>query len=100
MPDSRIAKSAAVELGNFWATYSAKSPVKPLAPGQVGQVAFARATDVWNRRTCDRSGDSFSTLTRKPAVLPSSVPPISLTLTSASSPAPSVATLVLPSLVG
>ena len=43
MPASRTAKSAAVEVGNFWARYSAKSPVKPGSPGQVGQVALARA---------------------------------------------------------
>ena len=54
-PASRIAKSAAVEVGNLWARYSAKSPVKPGSPGHVGQVAMARLTEVWNRRTRERS---------------------------------------------
>ena len=31
-------------------------------------VAFARATEVWKRRTCERSGVSVSTLTSRPAV--------------------------------
>ena len=32
-----------VEVGNFWATHSAKSPVKPGSPGQPSaQVALAR----------------------------------------------------------
>ena len=53
-PASRIAKSAAVEVGNFCARYSAKSPVKPGSPGHVGQVAIARLTDVWKSRTRDR----------------------------------------------
>ncbi len=91
-PASRIAKSAAVEVGNVWARYSAKSPVKPGSPGQVGQVAIARLTDVWNSRTRDRSGVSSSTLTSMPAVLPSSAPPWILTLTSASWPLARVAT--------
>ena len=41
----------------------------------VGQVAIARLTDVWNRRTRDRSPVSSSTLTSKPAVCPSRAPP-------------------------
>ena len=55
MPASRTAKSAAVEVGNVWARNSAKSPVKPGSPGHVGQLAIARLTEVWNRRTRDRS---------------------------------------------
>ena len=55
IPASRTAKSPAVDDGNFWARYSAKSPVNPGSPGQAAQRAFARATDVWNRRTCERS---------------------------------------------
>ena len=82
-PASRTAKSAAVEVGNVWARYSSKSPVKPGSPGQVGQVAIARDTDVWNRRTRERSFESSSTLTSMPAVLPASAPPTILTLTSA-----------------
>ena len=51
-----------------WATNSAKSPVKPGSPGHDGHVAMARVTDVWNRRTCEASGVSVSTLTSIPAV--------------------------------
>ena len=69
-PASRTAKSAAVEVGNFCARYSSKSPVKPGSPGQRRPVAIARVTDVWNSRTRERSGVSSSTLTSMPAVLP------------------------------
>ena len=85
-PASRIAKSAAVEVGNVCARYSAKSPVKPGSPGHVGQLAIARLTDVWKSRTRDRSPVSSSTLTSMPAVSPADGPPTIFTLTSAHSP--------------
>ena len=85
-PASRTAKSAAVEVGNFWARNSAKSPVKPGSPGHDGQLAIARLTEVWKRRTRDRSGVSSSTLISMPAVSPFSAPPWIVTLTSAHSP--------------
>ena len=80
-----MAKSAAVEVGNLWARNSAKSPVKPgsLKPGH---VAVARLTEVWKRRTRERSPVSSSTLTRNPAVRPLRAPPWIVTLTSAHSP--------------
>src|SRR3954468_3740924 len=68
MPDSRTAKSPACEDGNLSATKSSKLPVKPGEPGHVGQVAIARVTDVWKRRTCERSPASRSTLIRNAAV--------------------------------
>jgi hypothetical protein len=83
MPASRTAKSAAVEVGNRCARNSAKSPVKPGSPGHAGQVASARLTEVWNRRTRERSPASSSTLTSMPAVRPSGAPPWTRTLTSA-----------------
>ena len=80
--------------GTSAATYSSKSPVKPGSPGHVGQMAIARVTEVWNSRTCERSGVSRSTLTSTPAVLPSSgSPPLILTLTSAHWPSRRSATL-------
>ena len=85
-PASRIAKSAAVEVGNFCARNSAKSPVKPASPGHVGQVAIARLTEVWNSRTRDRFAVSSSTLISMPAVRPFCVPPWIVTFTSAHSP--------------
>ena len=33
--------------------------MKPGSPGQVGQVALARVTEVWNRRTFDKIGGQF-----------------------------------------
>src|SRR4051812_11125426 len=72
MPDSSTAKSPACEDGQRSLTQSSNVPVKPGAPGQLAHDAFARVTDVWNRRTCDRSGESRSTLTRYEPVLPSS----------------------------
>ena len=68
MPASRTAKSPAWEDGKRSAMKSSKSPVNPGSPGQVGHVAIARVTDVWNRRTCERSDARRSTLTRKAAV--------------------------------
>ena len=91
-PASRIAKSAAVEVGNFCARYSAKSPVKPGSPGQPGHDAIARLTDVWKSRTRDRSPVSSSTLTSMPAVRPAEAPSAIFTLTSAHSPFLSVPT--------
>ena len=88
-----------MDVGNVWARYSAKSPVKPGSPGQVGQVAIARLTEVWNRRTCDRSPVSCSTFTSMPAVFPASAPPTIFTFTSASWPFASVATASAASLV-
>ncbi len=99
MPASTTAKSASIDVGNFWATYSAKSPVKP-ASDQPAQPAFARVTEVWYRRTRDRSAASSSTFTSMPAVRPFSAPPAILTLTSPQLPRPSVATPSAPSLVG
>ena len=55
MPDSRIAKSAAVEVGKFLARNSSNS-VNPGSPVQLGQLATARLTDVWKRRTRDSVG--------------------------------------------
>ena len=46
--------------------------------------AVARLTEVWKRRTRERSGDSVSTFTSMPAVWPSSAPPMIFTFTSAS----------------
>ena len=83
IPASRTAKSAAVEVGNFWARYSSKEPLKPGSPGQPAQVAFARPTEVWKRRTFERSAVSSSTLTSMPAVWPARAPPWIVTLTSA-----------------
>ena len=97
-PASRIAKSAAVEVGKFLARNSAKS-VKPGSPVQLGQLAMARVTEVWKRRTRDRSFVSSSTLISMPAVWPSSVPPTMVTLTSAHWPLRSVATASAASLV-
>ena len=54
MPASRIAKSAAVEVGNVCARYSAKSPVKPGSPGHSARSRSRVLTEVWNRRTCER----------------------------------------------
>ena len=56
MPASSTAKSPACEDGKRSATKSSKVPVKPGSPASVGQLAIARVTDVWNRRTCLRSG--------------------------------------------
>ena len=56
IPDSSTAKSPACEDGNLSATKSSKLPVKPGSPGQFGQIAIARVTDVWNSRTWVRSG--------------------------------------------
>ena len=91
-PASRIAKSAAVDVGNFCARYSAKSPLKPDSPGQLGHDAIARLTDVWKSRTRERSGVSSSTLTSIPAVNPAEAPSAIFTLTSAHSPFFSVPT--------
>ncbi len=99
MPASSTAKSAAVEVGNFCATYSAKSPVKPGSPSQPGQEAFARVTEVWKSRTLDRSGASVSTFRSIPAVRPSLGPPAIFTFTSAQPPRASSATAALPSFV-
>ena len=68
-PASRIAKSAAVEVGNFWARYSSKSPVNPASPGQAAQVACARVTEVWNSRTRERSAFSVLDLDEHPGRL-------------------------------
>ncbi len=94
-PASRIAKSAAVDVGNFWARNSSKSVAagKPGAPPQVGQLAMARLTEVWKSRTRDRSPVSSSTLTSMPAVLPSRAPPLIFTFTSAHWPLRRVPTL-------
>src|SRR5512139_4216349 len=91
MPDSTTAKSALVDVGNVCATYSSKSPTKP-GSDQPGQLAFARVTELWNRRTLARSPVSSSTLTSMPAVLPASAPPTTTTLTSAHWPRASVPT--------
>ena len=99
MPASRTAKSAAVEVGNFCATYSAKSPVKP-GSDQPTQLAFARVTEVWKRRTRERLAFSSSTLTSIPAVRPFRAPPTIFTLTSPHSPRRSVATRSAPFFVG
>ena len=99
-PASRMAKSAAVEVGNFCARYSAKSPVNPGSPAHVGHVAIARLTDVWKRRTRDRSAVSSSTLTSMPAVWPASAPPMIFTLTSAHSPLRRLPTASAPLFVG
>ena len=99
MPASRIAKSAAVAVGNFCATYSAKSPVKP-GSDQPTQLAFARVTEVWKRRTLERSPVSSSTFTSMPAVRPFSAPPEIVTFTSPHSPRRRVATAFAPSFVG
>jgi hypothetical protein len=64
MPASITAKSAATELGMRSATKSSKSPEKSLTPGHDGQVALARATEVWKKRTFRRSGLSRSTLSQ------------------------------------
>jgi hypothetical protein len=61
---------------------SAKSPLKPGSPGQEGQEAMARVTEVWNRRTWERSGESSSTLTSMPPVRPFNAPPEMVTLMS------------------
>ena len=55
MPASSTAKSPACEDGKRSATKSSNVPVKPGSPGQFGQVAIARVTLVWKRRTCERS---------------------------------------------
>ena len=100
MPASRTAKSPACEDGKRSATKSSKLPVNPGSPGQLGHVAFARVTEVWKRRTCERSEASRSTLTRNAAVLPSRAPPMTLTLTSAHSPSRRSPTLSAPFSVG
>ena len=70
MPASRTAKSAACDDGKRSATKSSNVPVKPGSPCQVGHVAMARVTDVWNRRTLERSPFSRSTLMSIAPVLP------------------------------
>jgi hypothetical protein len=55
--DREVARGGNREL---LATNSAKSPVNPGSPGQSGQVALARVTEVWNSRTCVASGLSSS----------------------------------------
>ena len=100
MPASRTAKSPACEDGKRSATKSSKVPVNPGSPGHVGHVAFARVTDVWNSRTCERSEASRSTLTSMAPVLPFSAPPWIVTLTSAHSPSRRSPTASSPSLVG
>ena len=102
MPASRIAKSPACEDGKRSATKSSKLPVKPRSPGQFGQLAIARVTEVWKRRTCERSEASRSTLTRNAPFLPlrASVALLWIvTLTSAHSPSRRSATASSPSLV-
>ena len=72
MPASSTAKSPACEDGKRSATKSSNVPVKP-GSLQPFQVAIARVTLVWKRRTCERSDSSRSTLTRNAPVLPFSV---------------------------
>ncbi len=86
MPASRTAKSAAVDVLNFCARNSAKSPVNPGSPGQLGQLAIARLTDVWKSRTRERFAVSSSTRTSMPAVSPADGPSAICTLTSAHCP--------------
>ena len=98
MPASPTAKSAAVDVGNFTATNSEKS-VNPSSPAQPGQVAIALVTEVWNSRIFDRSRLRVSTLTSMPAVLPSRLPPVIFTFTSAHLPCLRSATASVPEVV-
>ena len=101
MPASRTAKSPACEDGKRSATKSSNVPVKPGSPSHVGHEAIARVTEVWKRRTCDRSPASRSTLTSIAPVLPFSALVVwSVTLTSAHSPSRRLPTASSPSLVG
>ncbi len=103
MPASRTAKSPACEDGKRSATKSSNVPVKPDSPSQVGHVAIARVTEVWNRRTCDRSPASRSTLTSIAPRLPLSGSVLLdeiVTLTSAHSPSRRLPTASSPSFVG
>ena len=81
-------------LGQVFGKIAAEAGLKPANPGGVGMK-----TEVWNRRTWDRSGVSCSTFTSMPAVKPFSAPPLIVTLTSPHCPLARVATALAPSLL-
>ena len=68
-PASRIAKSAAVEVGNVWARYSSNEPVNPGSPPHVGHDALARRDARVEQADARRSAVSSSTLTSMPGRL-------------------------------
>ncbi len=98
-PDSRMAKSAAVDVANFCATYSSKSPEKPGSPGQEGQDGVCAGDRSMEETNLREVRGKFLYLNQHTRGFTGDEPPMIFTFTSPQSALCQISDGIWPSLV-